>query len=57
MKNLLTVGAALMLTTTAAYAGGIDRSGQSVGAIFEQGTYVELSYRGGPGISTSRQPT
>lgn len=33
-----------MLTTTAAYAGGIDRSGQSVGAIFEQGTYVELSY-------------
>lgn len=44
MKNLLTVGAALMLTTTAAYAGGIDRSGQSVGAIFEQGTYVELSY-------------
>ena len=44
MKNLLTVGAALMLTTTAAYAGGIDRSGQSVGTIFEQGTYVELSY-------------
>jgi long-chain fatty acid transport protein len=44
MKDLLTVGAALMLTTTAAYAGGIDRSGQSVGAIFEQGTYVELSY-------------
>jgi len=27
MKNILTVGAALMLTTTAATAGGIDRSG------------------------------
>ena len=44
MKNLLTVGAALMLTTTAATAGGIDRSGQSIGAIFEDGKYVELSY-------------
>lgn len=44
MKNFLTVGAALMLTTTAATAGGIDRSGQSIGAIFEDGKYVELSY-------------
>jgi len=44
MKNTLTVGAALLLTTSAAYAGGIDRSGQSIGAIFEDGTYVELSY-------------
>ena len=44
MKNFVTVGAALMLTTTAAYAGGIDRSGQSIGAIFEDGKYVELSY-------------
>lgn len=44
MKNILTVGAALMLTTTAATAGGIDRSGQSIGAIFEDGKYVELSY-------------
>ena len=25
-------------------AGGIDRSGQSIGAIFEDGKYVELSY-------------
>lgn len=33
-----------MLTTTAATAGGIDRSGQSVGAIYEDGRYVELSY-------------
>lgn len=44
MKNILTVGAALMLTTTAATAGGLDRSGQGIGAIFEDGTYVELSY-------------
>ena len=44
MKKFVTVGAALMLTTTAAYAGGIDRSGQSIGAIFEDGKYVELSY-------------
>lgn len=33
-----------MLTTTAANAGGLDRSGQSIGAIFEDGRYVELSY-------------
>ncbi|MFT5066984.1 MAG: long-subunit fatty acid transport protein [Yoonia sp.] len=44
MKNILTVGAALMLTTTAAMAGGLDRSGQGIGAIFESGSYVELSY-------------
>lgn len=44
MKNTLTVGAALLLTTSAAFAGGIDRSGQSIGAIFEEGRYVELSY-------------
>lgn len=44
MKNVISVGAALMLTTTAAHAGGLDRSGQSVGAIFEDGGYVELSY-------------
>jgi len=44
MKNILTLGAALMLTTTAATAGGIDRSGQSIGAIFQDGKYVELSY-------------
>jgi long-subunit fatty acid transport protein len=37
MKNVITVGAALMLTTTIANAGGLDRSGQSVGFIFEEG--------------------
>lgn len=44
MKKLTTLGTALMLTTTAANAGGLDRSGQSIGAIFEDGRYVELSY-------------
>ncbi|MDG1519318.1 MAG: transporter [Yoonia sp.] len=44
MKNTLTIGAALLLTTSAAFAGGIDRSGQSIGAIFEEGSYAELSY-------------
>jgi long-subunit fatty acid transport protein len=36
--------AALLLTTTAATAGGLDRSGQSVGIIFEEGNVVELSF-------------
>ncbi|MDE0983184.1 MAG: outer membrane protein transport protein [Yoonia sp.] len=44
MKNIITVGAALMLTTTAATAGGLDRSGQGIGAIFEDGGYAELSF-------------
>jgi long-subunit fatty acid transport protein len=44
MKTTFTVGAALLLTTTAATAGGLDRSGQGIGAIFESGSYVELSY-------------
>tara|TARA_B110000211_G_scaffold178046_1_gene201257 strand:+ start:156 stop:1223 length:1068 start_codon:yes stop_codon:yes gene_type:complete len=44
MKNIYTVGAVLLLTTTAATAGGLDRSGQDIGAIFEDGGYVELSY-------------
>ncbi len=44
MKNLMTVGAALLLTTTAATAGGLDRSGQGVGIIFEEGNSAELSF-------------
>ena len=44
MKKILTVGAALMLTTTAATAGGLDRSGQGIGIIFEEGNAVELSF-------------
>ena len=44
MKKTLTAAATLMLTTTVATAGGLDRSGQSVGALFEEGAYVELSF-------------
>lgn len=45
MRNV-TLGAigALLASTAIASAGGIDRSGQSVGILFEEGTYVELSY-------------
>lgn len=44
MKNGMTAGAALLLTTTIANAGGLDRSGQSVGIIFEEGNVVQLSF-------------
>lgn len=44
MKTTLTTLGALALTTAAAQAGGIDRSGQSILALFETGDYVELSF-------------
>lgn len=44
MKTTISAGAALLLTTTAAFAGGIDRSGQPVGLIFADGNRVELSF-------------
>ncbi|MEY1555397.1 OmpP1/FadL family transporter [Yoonia sp. R2331] len=44
MKNILTTGAALMLTTTVATAGGIDRNGNPFSVLFEDGNYVELSF-------------
>ncbi len=44
MKSILTAGAALLLSTSIASAGGLDRSGQGVGALFEAGQYFELSY-------------
>lgn len=44
MKNTITLGAALLLSTTAAYAGGLDRSGQGIGVLFEDGSVAELSY-------------
>lgn len=41
----MTAGAALLLTTTAATAGGLDRSGQNILSIFnEDGTEVSLGY-------------
>jgi long-chain fatty acid transport protein len=44
MKRTLITVAAFAAATTAAQAGGIDRSGQGLGALFEKGRYVELSY-------------
>ncbi len=44
MKHLVTGVAALLATTGMAAAGGLDRSGQSISAIFETGSYVELSF-------------
>ncbi|NRB18544.1 MAG: outer membrane protein transport protein [Rhodobacteraceae bacterium] len=44
MKNYLATSAALALISGAASAGGIDRSGQGVNILFEEGTYLQLSY-------------
>ncbi|MBT0956787.1 outer membrane protein transport protein [Alphaproteobacteria bacterium KMM 3653] len=44
MKNFATAASLFALTTGAAFAGGLDRSGQPVGIIFEQGNYGELSF-------------
>ena len=44
MKKVLSAGAALLLTTTAVSALGLDRSGQNIGIIFEEGSYAEFSF-------------
>lgn len=44
MKRILGAAAALATTTTLASAAGVDRSGQPIGVIFEQGNYAELSF-------------
>lgn len=45
MKHHITAaGIVLALTSSTALAGGIDRSGQPIGFIFEKGNVVELSY-------------
>ncbi|SEN65996.1 hypothetical protein SAMN04488003_1257 [Loktanella fryxellensis] len=44
MTTKLTLAAGLMLSTTAAYAGGIDRNLTNYGTLFEKGNYAELSY-------------
>ncbi|MGJ8610402.1 MAG: transporter [Octadecabacter sp.] len=44
MNRFFTAGACLLMTTTMATAGGLDRSGQGIGAIFEDGDYAELSF-------------
>jgi long-subunit fatty acid transport protein len=44
MKKITTAGAILLITTSIATAGGLDRSGQGIGVIFEDGDYAELSF-------------
>ncbi len=44
MKNLFLTASVLAVSSMGAMAGGLDRSGQGIGIIFEQGGYVELSY-------------
>ncbi|MEH6655442.1 MAG: hypothetical protein V7684_14835, partial [Loktanella salsilacus] len=44
MKKQFTLGAALLMTTTAASASGIDRNLTNYGLLFETGNYAELSY-------------
>lgn len=44
MKNLSTAAAGLLVTTTIASAGGIDRSGNAYSVLFEDGDYAQLSF-------------
>jgi long-chain fatty acid transport protein len=44
MKRVITTAVALAAAATSAGAGGIDRSGQGLGALFEKGRYLELSF-------------
>lgn len=44
MKRLLMASVAVVAGGTSAFAGGIDRSGQGLGALFEKGRYMELSF-------------
>lgn len=52
MKKIATALGAVALTATTAHAGGIDRSGQNIGVLFEKGRLVELSFgRVSPNVS------
>ena len=44
MKHLIWATAALLASTALTQAGGIERSTQSVGILFEEGTYAELGF-------------
>lgn len=61
MKHILTAAGALALGATAAAAGGIERSTQSVAVIFEKGNYGELSFGmvnpSVSGVATAFSPT
>lgn len=43
MKTHLTAAAALAACASGAFAGGMDRSGQSIAPLFEDGSYMEIS--------------
>lgn len=52
MKQFAVVTAAMLAATSGAYAGGVERSTQSVAILFEEGRYVELSFgRFAPDVS------
>lgn len=61
MKRILMASAAVVAAASGAMAGGIDRSGQGLGALFEKGRYLELSFGlAAPSISgtdVAAQPT
>ena len=58
MKTLLMTTVATVALAGAAQAGGYDRSGQPLAFMFENGTYVELSYGyGDPSVSSLAQPS
>lgn len=44
MNKLMSTAALLALTASGAVAGGIDRSNHAIGALFEDGNYMELSF-------------
>lgn len=44
MKHTTLLAAGFAVSATSAFAGGIDRSGQSISALFEDGNYLEFSY-------------
>jgi long-chain fatty acid transport protein len=52
MKHFAVVTAAMLAATSGAYAGGVERSTQSVAILFEQGRYAELNFgRFAPDVS------
>ncbi len=57
MRNLTTAVVAISACGGAAMAGGIDRSGQGIGYLFEKGTYAELSFGAvAPNVTASGNP-
>jgi long-chain fatty acid transport protein len=44
MKGIAVTAGVLMLASTAATAGGVEKSNQSVAILFEEGSYAQLSF-------------